>query len=297
MDSEDLTISAEEVRVDYVYTNHASEDREVVIAFPLPALPEADEYYEYYMFPDWDSLDFATTVDGQPIDYVVEDRALVGTRDITAQLESEGLPVHWYAREDYLSEIQLLPEAEKRRLVAAGLLTLEDEETLFVRPSWRAQRHYLRTEVFPAGASVRVSHRYTPLIGGSVGGVLYPGFRNESYGREALAEYRRHWCIDDAFLAGVDRKLAAGNGGDGEDGQVQMSETWLGYVLSSGANWRGPIGRFRLVVDKGSPDNLVSFCMDGVRKISPTQFEVVKEDYEPEGDLDILIATFHRFED
>ena len=31
-----------------------------------------------------------------------------------------------------------------------------------------------------------------------------------------------------------------------------------------------------LVVDKGQPGNLVSFCMDGVTKISPSRFEVRK---------------------
>jgi hypothetical protein len=45
-------------------------------------------------------------------------------------------------------------------------------------------------------------------------------------------------------------------------------------------------------VDKGAPENLLSFCMDGVKKISPTQFEVRKTNFEPAKDLDILIATF-----
>ncbi|RYE72919.1 MAG: DUF4424 domain-containing protein, partial [Oxalobacteraceae bacterium] len=81
----------------------------------------------------------------------------------------------------------------------------------------------------------------------------------------------------------------AAKAGDGYYGHV---ETWVGYILSSGANWRGPIKDFRLVVDKGKPANLVSFCMDGVRKISPTQFEVRKTDYEPDHDLNILIVQW-----
>ena len=70
------------------------------------------------------------------------------------------------------------------------------------------------------------------------------------------------------------------------------SETWLGYVLSSGANWKGPIKDFRLVVDKGAPDKLISFCMSGVKKISPTQFEVKKKNFEPKNDLNILIVNW-----
>ena len=60
-------------------------------------------------------------------------------------------------------------------------------------------------------------------------------------------------------------------------------------MLSTGANWSGPIRRFRVVVDKGAPGNLVSFCGEGVRKISPTQFEMRKTDFVPNGNLSVLI--------
>ena len=51
------------------------------------------------------------------------------------------------------------------------------------------------------------------------------------------------------------------------------------------------------MVDKGSTENLVSFCMNGVTKIGPTRFEVVKTDFEPTRDLDILIVKFASYED
>jgi hypothetical protein len=43
------------------------------------------------------------------------------------------------------------------------------------------------------------------------------------------------------------------------------------------------------VVDKGSSDNLVSFCGQGVRKISPTQFELRASQFTPTGNLYILV--------
>jgi hypothetical protein len=43
---------------------------------------------------------------------------------------------------------------------------------------------------------------------------------------------------------------------------------------------------------KSKPDNFVSFCMDGVKKIGPTQFEVRKSNFEPAKDLNILIVEF-----
>jgi hypothetical protein len=44
-----------------------------------------------------------------------------------------------------------------------------------------------------------------------------------------------------------------------------------------------------LVVDKGAPRNLVSFCADGVKKIGPPQFEVRRKNWRPEKDLQILL--------
>jgi hypothetical protein len=45
------------------------------------------------------------------------------------------------------------------------------------------------------------------------------------------------------------------------------------------------------VVDKGAPANLVSFCDDGVRKISPTRFEVRHRNWRPDRDLEVLIVA------
>lgn len=292
MDREDLFISADEVRVDYTYTNHAPEDREVLIAFPLPAQPDAEYYSDYYSYPDWDELDFTTTIDGEEVDYEIADRAIVGTRDVTDLVAAEGWPLYWFRDYEFLESLSDLSETEKERLAGLGLLKADhDQAASSVQPAWQVQRNVVRKQVFPANATVRVRHRYAPLVGGSVGRVLYPSNR-ESY-PEGLQDYRDKWCTDESFLAGIDRKLRPSPQGK----VTYYGETWLGYELKSGANWLGPIKEFRLVVDKGEPGNLVSFCMDGVRKISPTQFEVVKQNFEPERDLDILLVSFYDIED
>ena len=69
--------------------------------------------------------------------------------------------------------------------------------------------------------------------------------------------------------------------------KVGAFEEYLSYVITSGANWAGPIGTFRLVIDKGDT-TLVSFCGDGVRKIGPTTFEMIAKDYMPKRDIDVL---------
>jgi Domain of unknown function (DUF4424) len=44
-------------------------------------------------------------------------------------------------------------------------------------------------------------------------------------------------------------------------------------------------------VDKGSPDNIVSFCGSGVRKISATQFEMRRTNWRPDRDVRVLILS------
>ena len=103
-----------------------------------------------------------------------------------------------------------------------------------------------------------------------------------------LSEQPTRYCADDAFHAGARRMRARG---------LYLTETWIDYILTTGANWAEPIGDFRLVVDKGAAANLVSFCGEGVRKIGPTRFEMRRRNFTPTRDLSVLILTGTRIED
>ena len=46
-----------------------------------------------------------------------------------------------------------------------------------------------------------------------------------------------------------------------------------------------------MVVDKLNPRAIMSFCGEGVRRISPTQFEVRRRNWRPTRDLHVLIAV------
>ncbi|HEX4097986.1 MAG TPA: DUF4424 family protein, partial [Caulobacteraceae bacterium] len=70
-----------------------------------------------------------------------------------------------------------------------------------------------------------------------------------------------------------------------------LQEERIDYILSSGANWAAPIGQFHMVIDKGLASNIVSFCGTGVRKISPTQFEVDYTNFTPKSEVAVLILT------
>jgi len=65
----------------------------------------------------------------------------------------------------------------------------------------------------------------------------------------------------------------------------------ISYVLTTGATWAGPIAAsdFRLVVDKGAPDSLVSFVPQGSRRSLPSRFEWRQTNFTPTADLHVLI--------
>jgi len=101
-----------------------------------------------------------------------------------------------------------------------------------------------------------------------------------------VQRYKANYCIPDDFLKSLD-KLA----GADEANKAKVMERRISYVLTTGANWAGPIKDFRLVVDKGGVDRLVSFCGEGVKKISATSFEMRAKDFTPTQDLNIIILS------
>lgn len=279
LDYEDLYISADEVRISYRFTNHGKKAVDTLIAFPLPVIdPEENEHHYGY---DWNQLDFSTTVDGKPVQLDRVDVAAVDGRNVNMLLKKHGWePTLGLDPEDH-RVFDRLTRAQIDAGVKDGLLKRDGDS---VSPAWKTQHHITRSQHFPAGKTVVVTHRYKPLVGGSVGGGLLKQYRQ---GQDGSGQYyAQNYCTDKDFLASFDRRAeAAGK-------PYFYAETWIDYVLSSGANWKGPIKDFRLVVDKGEANKLVSFCMDGVKKISPTRFEVRKKNFEPKRDLSILIIDW-----
>lgn len=296
MDSEDLYLSLDEVRVKYRYTNHSDKDVELLISFPLPALPDGIEgYLGDTNYPDWAEHEFVTTVDGKPVKLQSRDVVTAQGRNVEARLKELGWPVKFWIDYEFVEKVEKFSEADTAKYLAEGLLKRPDvkEAPDWIVPAWQVATHVTRTQIFPAGKTITVEHRYKPLSGGSVGGMLSLVASGED--ADYAKEYAANYCIDKTFLAGFRKKMVAKRKqGEREGTEMGMFyvERWLDYVLKSGANWRGPIKDFHMVIDKGNADNLISLCADGVKKISPTQFEIRKTNFEPKDDVEILIVEW-----
>ena len=293
MDSEDLYLSLDKVRVRYTYTNHGTRPVTLLVAFPLPDVPieGTDPEWVESSYPDWDTIDMKTLVDGKPVGLMRIDIAKLNGKDIDKRLKELGWPVVHWADPGFAARLNALSADDKSELLGEGLITTEYAPEGEVRPAWTVSTSFVRTQTFPPGVPITVEHSYVPMQGGTVGSGLGRDAREANGGQlDPESEYITKYCVDDAFLRGYDRKRYLPTGAENE--LVFPLEQWVGYALRPGANWKGPIKRFRLTIDKGEPERLVSLCMDGIRKVSPTRFEVIKTDYEPTSDIDLLFVTF-----
>jgi len=270
MVSEDLYLSRLEVRVRYVFRNRSPRPIRTVVAFPMPGRDLAAEEEGDIAWP----ADFRTRADGRAVTMRVERRAMLGGADHSALLTRLGVPIAGRDGDPALYRaLDALPRPARERLAALGLVEGS-------RPRWTVKETWYWEQVFPAGRDLAVEHRYRPGLGGTVMTALGSGeIRASDYGRQTIARY----CIDADFIATVERAARRREGG-----MAPYAEDWLSYILTTGANWRSPIGDFRLVVDKGDPRNLVSFCGEGVRRIGPTRFEIRRRNWRPTQDLHVL---------
>ena len=288
MESEDLFLSHDKVRVRYTYRNLTDKPVTILVAFPLPDVPVEGRDLEWIesAYPDWEAIGMTTRVDGKQVQLLRIDVPKLGGKDISARLKELGWPVRYWEDESFLAGLAALSADDKSELVGEGLLSADQLTGHELRPLWTVSTAFVRTQTFPPGKAVTVEHAYEPMIGGTVTSALDREAREESMA--GPDGYEARYCVDGPFLRGYDRRRYTADGGLNET--VMPVETWLSYVLTTGANWKGPIKRFKLTVDKPGPQVLVSLCMDGLTRVSPTRFEVEKTDFEPTRDIDILMV-------
>lgn len=222
MDSEDLWISEDRVRVSYVFTNSGPADVKAEVAFPLPPLPICDERHD-----DICSSTEMTIVEGD--------------NPMRFRLKVDGKP------KDFRTTKQ---KSEMKNGVGTVSITYHWEQ------------------VFPKGQSVRIEHEYVPVVGGSF--TDNTGMTKGKFEHEMSTTY----CVGPRLM----RVLTS----------HEVGYSTVKYILTTGANWKGPIKTFKLAIAKHVPADKVSVCISDTRKVSPTTFEVVRHDFVPKEDSNIL---------
>lgn len=273
MESEDLYISQEKIDVTYQFKNLTNRDITETILFPLPAL--SSEWVDG-SFANTEQLlnSFQVKVNGKVIKPKRHINILLLSHnssdsksvDITAALLqcgiSEKLLLDFWKGKIVNLEDKLA--ACSHKLVQDSLKTNTDLEVQ-ITYSWQQN--------FKANAVTTVQHHYQPLVGGGVRDIDW--LRKNDYS---------NFCIDKNFL----HRINILHKNSGSNPLFLTHE--LSYILTTGANWAKPIGKFTLTIERKS-DELVSLCWDkSLRKINNTQFRAVKTNFIPKYDLNILFT-------
>ena len=281
MRSEELKISDKSVDVLYHFFNHSPTPVTSLVAFPMPDINQSWGYSPIAV-PTQDPenlFGFVTTVNGKKVQARIEQKAMVGKVDRSKLLRDLHIPLAPHLKATW-DAINRLTDTQIMQLRDAGLV--EDAGTDFgngqrkeYAPIWKLKSAYYWEQTFPPQKETVIQHRYTPAVGGTVRA-------SPSIGKGKADHSYDKYDIDSSFVAAFNKPAILKDG-------TPWSEHRISYVLKTGANWAKPIGTFRLVIDKGAQENLVSFRGDGVKKISPTQFEITKTNFSPSRDINILI--------
>jgi hypothetical protein len=282
MVSEVLRIAPRLVEVNYVFENTGSTDVTTEVAFPLPELDEEYDNPLNIPFPnDANFVGFQVWTDGREIRPAAEVRAFLKGEEITAELKRLGIdPIRAPIDTPGAIPSSVLETLRRRGAIADGFAL------------WITKVSFHWSQTFPAGKQVAVRHRYRPAYGSFY---AFPATPESSRG--TLDPSDAEWCPDKNFSAAEERlfrrqREVAAKENDKDHQSVSYEN--VQYVLKTGANWHGPIGRFELQIDKGGAD-LISTCpIPGLRlQRAPYGFNAVASDYTPTSDLDILFVSSH----
>lgn len=288
MVSEDLRIGLDEIRVSYVFRNESDRPVETLVVFPLPDLDlSLGSTAPNWAFPvrAHDFLEFRLWVDDRPLPVALERRAFLRGREVTAELAEAGALdrlVPW-SRAGYDEDAKAIPPATLDRLRARGLIA-EGEDTN--TPQWVLRNRYHWRQTFPPGVEVRVRHAYRPFVGRAL--LQKPSALDARtlvgrlVGEQPAIDDR--YCLDTPTrnaLVAVERRHP------GEP--IPFTAAEIEYILTTARNWRGPIGRFHLTLDKGDPENILSLCWNGLKTTGPTSFEATATDFVPDRDIRMLV--------
>ncbi len=282
MASEDLYLSPNQVKVHYTFINDSGKDIDTIVAFPLPDV----DNYELAESPIGTTaettpnfVNFALSIDGKPIAPTPEERAIYKGKDVTAQLLAAHAPLNVVIGGGY-DKLNKMTAAQRDPLLKAGLL--EDGGSDNFHAKWTTMTKFWWKMHFPAGKAVNVDHTYVPVTGQTFFTTMALSEKSE------LADYTKTYCLDAPTVSAIRAGFGTMKKATGNDGLYNQYTT--DFVIVTANNWKGPIGRFHLTIDKLKPANILSLCWAGdLKKTGPTRFESMLTDFAPKRDIQLLV--------
>ena len=336
MDAEVLKLSTKSVEISYTFTNHAENDQTLDVAFPLPLTPVD---YNARVFPSWDEayiayqlldsnphsanssdpnfsntnlyswlregrapfINFKRTLNGEErsVNYRIQSLTKDG-KDISEILLKNNIPISASFLSGFMEAGKLDKDSElKKKLEKMKLL---DDKG---HPTWQNQTIYFWQEQFPAKASIKVGHTYTPHAGlhylyatkknddidfkfyhRDLGEKNWSDFIQTTEMKQFIEELRSEFKKNE----GTSASTAASTSSNTSD-SVPFPVVELDYILTTGNHWKGPIKKFRLEVTPPTPNAKIAYSSGIKLEKKGNIYYFEAENFRPEKDLKILFVV------
>ena len=283
MVDERLMISPKAVKIRFEFVNDTDRPIDEIVAFPMPDIDARQFWFSPLGTTTEDPVNFMgfrVAANGAPVPVEVEQRAFIKARDVTAAVRSAGLPINPINQAGFKAADALTAVQRKTLADAKAVDTSDPKETI---PLWTVRTRFYWRQHFPAHNSVVLEQSYQPVTGQR----FFAAVADE---KDAVREF----CVDSGAQGQLSRMTSAALAADRQGGGYLDAFT-TDYVLKSGANWKGPIGHFHMVLDKLKPGNVLSLCWKGaLTRIGPTTFEFDAKEFMPTQDIRLLVVSSPR---
>jgi hypothetical protein len=287
LDAEEVRLTPTKAAFSYSISNKGAAPLELVLGFRFPDLDFSDPDAQYAI-PGSDPVNFlAATVriNGAAAPLATTQRAVLDGKDVTDLLRQTKIVLVPVGQ--FQNQLADTPPELREKLVGQGLIvesgTSIDGKPLFF-PSWTVKTSSTRKIVVPPAQSIRIELQYRPSVGVGPDTVLRKALR-EQKGLEADVKGKRAtFCIDEAFLNGLDKIAGA------EEANINgLKEMRIHVKTRMFSPATIAATQYRLVVDKETTQRILSFCAGDLKKISDTSFEMRADNYAPSAEINILM--------
>jgi len=270
LEKESLSISRDKVMVSYTFKNNSRSAVTTQVAFPIPSFQYSPVYQNEPAFTN-----FSVEVNGRPVRFESEIKALVKGTDVTEVLRKHKIPVRDF--DAAIARIDQLDEETRKALAVSGVIGLYGTQD----PAWSVNMLYYWEQTFPANGLTRITHSYKPDRGSRYA-YIYQSPIPLSALRGDDKPNGRTPCLNKSAEKWLQRQPASSSK------PAMIFIDWVRYILITANTWQGPIKDFTLTVQPPF-NSIVIPCTDEVD--TPQLFEAHQKNYRPEKDLIVFFLS------
>jgi len=134
---------------------------------------------------------------------------------------------------------------------------------------------YYWKQKFLANQKTVIEHEYIPLAGG--------GMLDQEMIQSKPKHLFKVYCIERDLEQWMLSKVK-------QPGEIILMRE-VHYILTTANNWKEPIGKFKLTLQKPTPKSRLSLCIQGIKKTSDREFVFEAKNFKPKEELKVLFLS------